>query len=399
MKPERFSTVASKSTRFAMAAVVLLLLVTTAVAGRVDRAKEFFDEGDYDKAIKLLERHVNRRKNDFQAYLLLGHCFMQKEDYTRAILNYLEANRERPVKVETSRYLGRAYMMRGHFQNALNAYDFVVMNDPRDVDARLAMGFCSLNLQKYNDALGHYRAALQVDQNSTVAMINLARIHNHQGNFGTALEFYEAFLEAAPESNLAAEAEERVAALRKQIRKREVYGLPANREGASDEPPDDAEGAGVLVPATVELYPPGTRGIMLPIQAATLSLQARESLATYSRTALFQRLGIQVLNPENWRDDWLAMDQNGCYTTACIQRIGREVGVGKVILGRVEPLGVQELITFEVYDVESGRIEGMNTAVRDPLQNELLPAINLAIRGLAQAIALHLEELSPNGGG
>jgi tetratricopeptide (TPR) repeat protein len=374
--------------------VFLVLLVGLACPGEVTacakkKAREHYENSEYDQAIQRLSKRIKRRPKDYEAHRILGHCYMQKEDYTRAINAYLEANKEKPPNPDTHRYLGRAYLKRGHFGSARDMFDFVLMDNPRDLEARLTMGFCYLNLQKYDESVAQYEVALQIDANASVAMINLARIHDQiKQDYPAALFYYERFLEADADSNLAAEAREKVQQLRTTIQRRALAGLDETDPGAGQPPGRSRQGGPRPdLPAT-GLFAGGKRGLLLTIRGEQEE-SYRETITDYARTAVFERLGLVLVPPEDWRAAWESLvgrEGGPCYRSECLVGLGRTLGVDKVMTGKVQSMGITQLVVLELYDVAGGGLQAVASYPSNPADTTLLQAIDRAVSELGRSL-------------
>lgn len=359
---------------------LLLLMAALATAGKVDKAHELFEEGKYEEAIEILDKRVKRKTDDYRAHRLLGHCHMMREDYTNAITSYLRAAQERPPNIDTHRYLGRAYLKRGHFDSALEAYEMVVMALPEDLEARLQRGFCNLSLKRYDEAILEYTIAYQVDRNSSLALVNLGKLHEHQGNAEAAIFAYERFLKLTPNANLAPQVQEALPALRAQLLEEQVYGKPD-----PEETPQPGQTSRRPVRGMLQVFPRGTRAALLPLKGKDLDSQLRSSVSVIARSVFFERLGLALMPEADWEEAWNALSEDGpCYSTACVTALAEAKELDKVVVGSVEALGVQQLITLEVRDGATGAVEALATTVRDPVLTPLPDAIEETVVKLGQ---------------
>ncbi|SFW60754.1 tetratricopeptide repeat protein [Cellulophaga fucicola] len=144
-------------------------------------AKQYFDDGDFDKAVVFYEKLVkeNPRRSDYQTSLI--SCYQQLERYTDAekqIRKNLHSDNPHPVYFID---LGHNYTLQGKDEEATKYYDLAyaqVEINPRD-SYGLAYKFQGYSLLEY--AAKTYTKAMQLNP-ALDFNFQLARIYGEQGN-------------------------------------------------------------------------------------------------------------------------------------------------------------------------------------------------------------------------
>ncbi|WBU87944.1 tetratricopeptide repeat protein [Cellulophaga omnivescoria] len=144
-------------------------------------AKQYFDDGDFDKAVVFYERLVkeNPRRSDYQTFLI--SCYQQLERYADAeklIKANLQSPNPHPVYYID---LGHNYTLQGKDAEATKYYDLAyskVEENPRD-GYGLAYKFQNYSLLDY--AAKTYSKAMQLNP-ALDFNFQLARIYGEQGN-------------------------------------------------------------------------------------------------------------------------------------------------------------------------------------------------------------------------
>lgn len=359
------------------------------LSSTVQKAKTQFDEGNYKEAVSALAKRVDRHPQDWDAWILLGHCYMMQEDYTKAVLTYIEAKKEKPTRLDTYRYLGRAYIKRGLFGNAIDNFDFVVMNDPKDLEARLSIGFSNIQLGKYKEATRSYEAALVVEPNNSTALLNLGQIaEEYEKDYPKAEDYYLRFLEQHPDNSLAGQAKSKLEKVREYLTKRELLGDDAvSGDSASS---TGTKASRKLPPVKLNLFGSEQRGVLVPIISEAHSDAEREDLTEFLRASLFEQTGLTMISPLTWKKAWaaqVAAEGAPCYEERCLKSLATALEANRVVVCTLRAVGADQSIVIEMYDGATGKLLSMSKDYHRftdlSLRNSLESAVSAWARKLA----------------
>ena len=73
-----------------------------------------------------------------------------------------------------------------------------ILKNPQNQDAWVTKGWVHEELREYEPALEAYQKALDIDEASQIAWINMAAIYKKQGRYGLARHAYENFIRIFP---------------------------------------------------------------------------------------------------------------------------------------------------------------------------------------------------------
>ncbi|AIM60593.1 hypothetical protein IX49_08695 [Cellulophaga lytica] len=144
-------------------------------------AKQYYDDGDFDKAVVFYERLVkeNPRRSDYQTFLI--SCYQQLERYSDAE-KQIKKNLDSPNPIPVYYIdLGHNYTLQGNNEEAKKYYDLAyskVEENPRN-GYGLAYKFQNYSLLEY--AAKTYNKAMELNP-ALDFNFQLARIYGEQGN-------------------------------------------------------------------------------------------------------------------------------------------------------------------------------------------------------------------------
>lgn len=125
------------------------------------QARNSYDAGDYDQAIRELTSYINKTKNvkrrEARAYRLLGACYEQQNNLSKALEVYLEALEFHPRNTPLLAAAAHLYQETGLTARSIELYDRVLQEEPNNLDALsgqaanyTAMGFYSKARHTYD---------------------------------------------------------------------------------------------------------------------------------------------------------------------------------------------------------------------------------------------------------
>lgn len=129
----------------------------------------------------------------------LGELLLATGNRTEARAQFERLKMFNPAAADL--YLAQIDMAEGKLGPARQTLTALVSGNPRNLDARLALGALEENAQNYAAAIGDYRKALEIDSRNVAALNNLAfLLSEHAGQPAEALKYAQQAKEIAPES-------------------------------------------------------------------------------------------------------------------------------------------------------------------------------------------------------
>ena len=156
-----------------------------------NEAKKLHQSGQIKEAQELYKKIINKDKNNFQLFFLLGTSFLQTTNYLEAI-SYLD----NAIKLNSN--YADAYNNRGialaeikNYSDAIKDYEICIKLKPNFPDAYINKGISLKEIGKYDDALKDYKTVLKLFPRSTKAYTNLGNLQKEQRKYEDAIRSYE----------------------------------------------------------------------------------------------------------------------------------------------------------------------------------------------------------------
>lgn len=137
---------------------------------------EFFMAKEY--FIKCLEREVT----DNHALYNIIYCFESLNDADGAIAYMNSFLDKDPYNEVAWHQLGRQYLAKKMYEQAITAFDFAIICDDTFIGAYLELGKALEQLGRYNEAINYYEITLGIDDPTAFALLRIGTCHLHLGN-------------------------------------------------------------------------------------------------------------------------------------------------------------------------------------------------------------------------
>ncbi len=145
---------------------------------------------DYASAKDFFIKCLEDDQEDYTALYNVIYCYDFMEDHDGAIefLNmYIEGN---PYSEVAWHQLGKQYMAKNMYQEAVAAFDFAIISDDSFIGAYLEKGKVLEKLKKYEEAIENYEITLTLDDPTSFAFLRIGRCHEKLGNLELAKKHY-----------------------------------------------------------------------------------------------------------------------------------------------------------------------------------------------------------------
>lgn len=162
-----------------------------------DKAHASVEKKDYANAIRLLNQIVEKDKNDFQCWTLLGTLYLVQEKSEDAEKAYLTAIELKPTYALPLINLGRFRLTQKKFDEAVDLLTRAVDLQPQSPDANLLLGEAYLRLKKGSKAIPYLNEAGKLGK--IEAHLDLGWLYNAAGLKDKAVVEYEQVLRKKPD--------------------------------------------------------------------------------------------------------------------------------------------------------------------------------------------------------
>ena len=149
-------------------------------------AKEYF--------IKCLEEDIR----DNHALYNIIYCFESLKDIDGAIAYMNEFLNKDPYNEVAWHQLGRQYIAKKMYDQAITAFDFAIICDEAFIGAYLELGKALEHLGRYNEAINHYEITLGIDDPTAFALLRIGECHLKLGNETLGLKFLKKAIHEDP---------------------------------------------------------------------------------------------------------------------------------------------------------------------------------------------------------
>ena len=160
--------------------------------------KEYLFIDNFENAKEKFKEYIKNHQLDYAVLNNLLYCFdaLGNTDNTINYLNdFLEEN---PYCEVAWHQLGKQYLKKELFKEALTAFDFAIISDDSFVGAYLEMGKVLEKLNKINQAIEQYEIVTKIDEPNPFALYRIACCHNKLGNIELAISYYNKTVKEDP---------------------------------------------------------------------------------------------------------------------------------------------------------------------------------------------------------
>jgi cytochrome c-type biogenesis protein CcmH/NrfG len=162
-----------------------------------EKAHAATEKKDYANAVRLLTEIVEKDRNDFQCWTLLGTLYLVQEKPEDAEEAYLTAIELKPTYALPLINLGRFRITQKKYEEAVELLTRAVDLQPQSADANLLLGEAYLRLKKGSKAIPYLNEAGKLGK--IEAHLDLGWLYNAAGLKDRAVVEYEEVLRKKPD--------------------------------------------------------------------------------------------------------------------------------------------------------------------------------------------------------
>ena len=169
-------------------------------------ASDAFLQGDWDKALRNLEKVIELDPGASHAYSLQAEIKYAEGNATSAEELARRAIKINDENVQAHRLLGEIYqrfytendLMPRFLDKSIAEYQRIIEINPKDQEAHFALGRLFYIAGDFDSALESLKKHLQIDPTSTPTLLYIAKIYSEWGDADLAREYLERALEINP---------------------------------------------------------------------------------------------------------------------------------------------------------------------------------------------------------
>jgi Tfp pilus assembly protein PilF len=180
--------------------------VPIAVLSIFDRGVDYYDQGDYETAIKKFTEAINRYGAYTDAYLYRGKAHHLKDDYDKAIADYSQAIRIDPNNSEGYFWRGNIYyFQKEDYDKAIADYSQAFRIDPNNSEGYFRRGnIYYYEKEDYDKAIADYSQVIRLEpNNASNSYFRRAYSYSEKGEHDKAIADYTEYIQLNPNDALA----------------------------------------------------------------------------------------------------------------------------------------------------------------------------------------------------
>ncbi|QWX82510.1 hypothetical protein H0I23_08465 [Cellulophaga sp. HaHaR_3_176] len=171
----------------------------------LEKALEFSDDGfdihsllgmeylfmdDFEMAKKNFMKCVEFDEEDYSSLYNVIYCFEFLEDFNGAIVYLNDYLEKKPYCEVAWHQLGKQYIAKKMYKEALSAFDFAIISDDSFIGAYFEKGKVLEKLGKYNEAIENYETTISIEDPTSHAYLRIGKCHEKLGNTDMAKYYF-----------------------------------------------------------------------------------------------------------------------------------------------------------------------------------------------------------------
>ncbi|HNX74108.1 MAG TPA: tetratricopeptide repeat protein [Candidatus Rifleibacterium sp.] len=156
-----------------------------------ESALDFFDQGQYEKAMQQIEKAIQKAPSNPDLYATKGIFLHRMNNLVHAIEAYHAALKVSPDHSFSHYNLGLIFMKQNKTLQAIQEWEAVIRVKPHDTDAIFNIAVALAHLGKSKQSIPFYRKVLEIDPDHVQTHQNLGVIYRDEGNFSLAKQHFK----------------------------------------------------------------------------------------------------------------------------------------------------------------------------------------------------------------
>lgn len=175
-------------------------------------------EKDFDGAINILEKMLDKKPDDANAHYLEGICYLSKKMFPRAIESFTNVTRLNPTFSGGHFQLGICYQQSSEKEKALASYRKALEFEPDNLVSLYNGGLILYGLNRASEAVTYFEKSLAIKPGSPEILEMAGLCYIQQENYAKALEYLEKAKAASTDPHKIKSLEELVKELQQQVK-------------------------------------------------------------------------------------------------------------------------------------------------------------------------------------
>jgi len=161
-------------------------------------ANDFFEKGDYEKAIENYNMAILLNPVFSEAYFNRALCYYQLKNYDKSIADYSKAAELDPKNPNIYNNKGDAFYRKQDYASAIKDYDKAVMLNPNYLKALYNRALSYASLEDYDKAVDDFTKVVKLKPDFAEAYHLRGLAYEYAGDLDASIKDYEKALELNP---------------------------------------------------------------------------------------------------------------------------------------------------------------------------------------------------------
>ena len=168
-----------------------------------EKAFEYNNSGDYNKAIEYANKSIQINPQNDSAWSNMGRAYGNLGDYKKEIECANKAIQINPKNDSAWHTLGAAYESLGNYNKAIEYTNKAIQINPKNDSAWNNLGYAYDSLGDYNKAIEYYNKAIQLNPKNYASWTNLGWTYNLLVDYNKAIEYLNKAIQINPKNDSA----------------------------------------------------------------------------------------------------------------------------------------------------------------------------------------------------
>ncbi|HMA61621.1 MAG TPA: tetratricopeptide repeat protein [bacterium] len=160
--------------------------------------KSFIKTDEFDQAIFYLQKYLEA-KQDNQVTFLVSRCYFHEGNYEKAVKYLEKAKNSESANYKIYNMLGQSYQALDELDHAKKSFQQGLENEPNSEELHNNLGKMYQSQEEWSQARHHYKKAFQINPDHYPSNFNLGKLEHEQDNLNEAIKYYRQALEIKPE--------------------------------------------------------------------------------------------------------------------------------------------------------------------------------------------------------
>jgi Flp pilus assembly protein TadD len=150
---------------------------------RLDEISTIYHNGQIEEAQKQLLEYTKENKSDYLGWTILGHTFLDQENFEKAIDAYTQGVNADPNAFSPHSGLGMTYAKQGKFEKAKNEYESANQLSPNKASVIGNLAGLYDDLGEIEKAIEYAEKSIKIDSTDATLYANLSIYYNKAQQF------------------------------------------------------------------------------------------------------------------------------------------------------------------------------------------------------------------------